>query len=409
MKRLLSVVVSLALLATISPVFAAEVDLGGQYMVRAEYRDNANWISSRDNFVAQRMRLTAKVSPGENLDIKLTLQDTRIWGDGSTTGGPSLSDNGTNVTDLNESYLAISDFFGTTATVKVGRQKISLGNQRLVGAFEWNQNARSFDAVTLNFLAGDTRIFLAGSKIASQKVSAEDSDLYIAYVTLKATKAMVVDLYYMFLKDESATDLALTTYGVRMDGKAGRFSYNLEVPFQTGDIGTSDIDAWAAAAKVGYSFGAATVGAEYVMATGDDSATASTIETFYNLYPTNHLHMGGMDRSSWRNLEAYSVSLSSKMGEKVKVKGAYWVFNRESSGDGIYYAGNTNTSTPSVAGGTGDAIGTELDLTLDYAYSKGLTVKTGISQFFIDEFIESSVGALADDQTWGYLMLVSNF
>src|SRR3972149_701459 len=115
MKRLLLSVFAAAITAAWvipAPVTAADVTLSGQYRLRSEFRDNADFsTATTDNtsFYGQRVRLTAKAQATDDTSVKITLQDTRNWGASqAAAGGPGLTDTG-NTLDLHESYVNVKN------------------------------------------------------------------------------------------------------------------------------------------------------------------------------------------------------------------------------------------------------------------------------------------------------------
>ncbi len=53
--------------------------------------------------------------------------------------------------DLHQAYVSIGNLKEFPLSLKVGRQELSYGEERLVGAFDWNNIGRTFDAVKLRW------------------------------------------------------------------------------------------------------------------------------------------------------------------------------------------------------------------------------------------------------------------
>ncbi|MFT4548159.1 MAG: hypothetical protein ACI8XO_003067 [Verrucomicrobiales bacterium] len=113
------------------------------------------------------------------------------------------------------------DIWGSTLTV--GRQRITLDDQRFIGNVGWRQNEQTYDAVrlqakpselfTLNYayLARVNRIF--GEQAPSPRLNHLDSDSHL--VNLKAGPLSV----FAYLLDfEDAAALSSQTYGARLNG-----------------------------------------------------------------------------------------------------------------------------------------------------------------------------------------------
>src|SRR3990172_711335 len=103
-------------------------------------------------------------------------------------------------------------------TLRVGRQELGYGNQRLVSPFEWGNIRRRFDGIKL-FAKGktwDVDLWYAKPVIAQRKQRDrfdEDYDFYGAYATYKGIPRHGVDFYLLAVDD--------TGNSVNPNGKAG--------------------------------------------------------------------------------------------------------------------------------------------------------------------------------------------
>jgi len=471
MRKFLTLFLAFVALAIWTAPSYAEVSFGGQYLLRTEWRDNLGFIDASDEdalsecgescpnqetFYAQRVRLWGIANPTDDTTVKITLQDTRLWGgEMAPAGGPSLTDNsedaGANDTDLHEAYLQINNFFGTPVAIKMGRQELAYGDERLVGSFGWSANGRSFDAVKFMYGSDQFDVDFWTSKILETGAPAyaadDDQDFYGIYGTLKTIPNNTLDLYVLYLRDGSdcnfvansdtltlgtcgsINDQNLWTFGARLKGAVAGVDYTVEVPFQTGQIefdsasgSDADISAWAWAARAGYTIPSAPmglrVGAEYVFASGDDDPADGDVETFSNLFPTNHSHLGYMDQQGWRNVAAWNLNVSAKPIEKLSARLDYWDFSLAEEEDAWYAAGNwMNTPTTLFSSRLpcstcDDEVGQEIDLTVNYAYNKAVSIQAGYSTFLAGDHIEDyydGSGIPVEDMDWAYLMFVANF
>ncbi|WP_027376456.1 alginate export family protein [Kaistella palustris] len=74
----------------------------------------------------------------QDLELYMSLQDARIWGEVSSTNQRSGSLN------VNEAWAKYN--FNRDVALKVGRQILSYDDERLLGALDWQMQGRSFDA-----------------------------------------------------------------------------------------------------------------------------------------------------------------------------------------------------------------------------------------------------------------------
>ena len=186
--------------------------------------------------------------------------------------------------------------------------------------------------------------------------------------------------------------------------------YSVELVAQTGDWSSGDDQqAYAAHMGAGYTFTDVSytprLGIEYNFSTGDDDPTDGKVETLDNLFPTNHINYGYMDRFSWRNIHNIRLSASAKPTEKLTVKADLHFFWLDDSNDAWYNAGGgvIRPGTP----GADDFVGEEIDLTAKYKLNKHVALQAGYSHFFAADFVEDT--GSDDDADWAYFQTVFTF
>ena len=420
MKRLLLTVFAAALTAAIAaPAMAGDITLSGQLRLRGEYRNNAEHnddIGDSRNYWAQRIRLTANGKATDDVTVKATLQDTRFWGNGALMTDTLESP------DFHEAYLNVTNVLGQPVAFRAGRQELSYGDERLIGAFGWSNYGRAFDGFKLMYSTDAVNLDLFAAKIAegtgvatnsvtgATTLSGDDTDTEFsgAYVTLKQLIPNNTLDVYILDKNDRITSTTRYTIGARLKGSFAGVDYTAELPYQTGeanDISSTpgiepDVDqsGWAMAVKGSYAIPSSMnlkVGAEYDYATGDDTATTTENEAFDQLYPTNHDKFGYGDFTTatnrWSDLSAWSVNASADLNEKTKVYLAYWDY--------------TQVEPPA---GASDELGSAVDITATYKYNSALTVEAGVSRFMPGE-ATVGVGNPDDPQDWAYLQFLVNF
>jgi hypothetical protein len=390
MKRILLSVFAAAITAAwVAPSMAADVTLSGQYRLRGEYRSNPTFAADEPSqtFYGQRVRLTANAKATDDTSVKITLQDTRTWGATDRT-----TDNGDNTIDLHESYLNVDKLLGTPVTLKVGRQELVYGDQRLLGAINWSNNGQSFDALKVIYGQEMFNLDVFTAKLVENTTGSDDTDLYGAYATLKNIPNNTLDLYVLNERN-NATGMNIYAIGARLKGAVAGVDYSLEVPFETGEnSATVDRSGFAFAGTVSYlipNTPKLRVGAEVDYGSGDDGSDPASDDSFYGFYPTNHDKFGYSDVvTSWSNLTAFSLNASAEPNDKLKVYGAYWSFTKTES-----------------AAGADDSIGSEIDLTATYKVNSAVTAELGYARFFVGD----ATAVNGEDQDWAYLMLTANF
>ena len=407
MKRIiLSVFAAAVTAAWAIPASAGDVTFSGQYRLRGEYIDNTDFnedLQDTTDFWTQRVRLTANAKATDDVSAKITLQDTRTWGSAGTAG--LLSDSG-NTLDFHEAYLNVTDIFGAPVSLRVGRQELAYGDERLIGSFGWSNQGRAFDGAKLMY-SNDAVNVDAFTATITEDTGATNDDTYFngVYATLKQIiPNNTLDVYLLHLT--SGTSDADTTYtlGARLKGAVAGVDYTVELPYQFGDDSTGvDISAWALAVKAGYTLPTPMkirVGAEYDLATGQDP-DETDVTVFNNLFPTNHAHFGIADvtgANQWSNIQAWSVNASVDLNEKTRLYVAYWDFSQDE------IAAIAGSSFDPV-GNNSDELGSEIDLIATYKYNNNLNIEAGAARFFAGD----AAGTDPDDRDWAYLQITANF
>ncbi len=156
-------------------------------------------------------RLTYKTDALNGFSALFEVDDTTVLGDEDYTG---IADS--EYTDVNQAYLAYS---AADTTVKFGRQRILLDNQRFVGGVGFRQNEQTYDALTLtNKSLPDTTLFYGYisevNNIFASDVKHETHLLNAKYTGLPFG---TVTGYYYQIEPDAAAD-SIDTFGVRFTG-----------------------------------------------------------------------------------------------------------------------------------------------------------------------------------------------
>lgn len=291
--------------------------IGAQHVARGEARDNADFARGAKDFTLgfdQRARVSVRGSAYERLGVLIELQDVRGWGSEPNT--TTLTPN----TGLHQGFV---DIRATSfLDVRVGRQELSYGEERLVGSLDWSQTGRAFDGlfarVTLSpHLTVDAfgMVLKAGAWVNPDGGGPrfQNSGSYFTGAYARARFGLQgFDLYALGLLEDPGTaavgfkpDHNRLTLGARGFTTIKRLALVAEGAYQTGVLGHSIISAGAFAGKATWVFN--TLSAPYLVfevsgASGDGNPTDSVVSTFHQHFPTGHAHLGFMDYVGWQNV-----------------------------------------------------------------------------------------------------------
>ena len=356
--------------------------------------------------------------------------------------------------DLHQAYITLGNHKEFPLSLKVGRQELSYGEERIIGAFGWNNIGRVFDAAKLRW----QNAWFGADFFASRVVIPEDDRFnvdndYDWFSGVYATSAVIpkhtLDVY-LLARNSSPKAIAaepspqapqpsardIYTLGLRLKskpGELGNWDYFLESAGQLGDfrdlrLGTNsarlDHEAWMLVAQAGYTFADAwstpRLALEYSFGSGDSSPRDNKHETFENLFPTNHKFYGYMDFISLQNIHDLRGIFQLRPHPRVSVAlegHGFWLADTH---DNFYNVAGAPRGGLGTTPGTGyginptysNFVGTELDAIAGYAVTRFAQIEAGYGHFFTGDYIRQSLSAAtvgSQDADWFYLQLTVNF
>lgn len=396
------------------------LSIGGSARARYEHFENFGFGPGNDDgFFLTRLRLHADLHVGGNLRFFVEGK-TAFSTDRNLPGMQRTLDN--DELALQQAFFDYSFNWGGegSASIRVGRQQLLFGKQRLVSPLIWSNTMRSWDGINATIKTGGWTYNVFWTQFAPvRKYSYNNSDRHTQFFGVYATgvffseEGVNADFYFLGLDQDDATNTYNGTTGAerrytvggRLFGKIADtgWDYDAEAAYQFGDVGSADINACMLAAEVGYAFGGdwstrAFVGFDY--ASGDDSAGDGDVETFNQLFPLGHAYLGSIDVVGRQNIVDLSFGASAKPIDKLTVRAALHVFWRASDSDALYNAGGGVVRAGGLSGSS--YVGTELDLTAKYKLDANTTLLVGYSHFFAGDFVESATPAADDDVDYFY-------
>jgi len=289
-------------------------------------------------------------------------------------------------------------------TLRVGRQELQYGRQRLVSPLEWANVRRRFDAAKLFWAADPWAVDVWYAKPVPVRRSGgdhwdEEYDFYGAYVTYTGVPRHGVDVYF-FAQDKRGElqnpngrtgDESRFTLGTRLWGRTGPWDYDGGLTGQWGRWAGDTIQAWAWAVDGGYTFENVPwkprLGAGFDWSSGDEDPDDGKVGTFEQVFPLGHAYLGYLDLFGRQNIAAANVSLSAwPVAGKVQARVGYHAFWLDADRDALYNAGGA-AGRRDPEGEAGKEVGHELDLTVSWKLDAHSSVLVGYSHFWDSDFI----------------------
>lgn len=443
---------------------AAAWDIGVQARLRYEIRDNFGILGSPGS--ADFRAEGADVDNAYLLHrIKPRLGYTHEWfsalvegrSSGSTGDDRNPNPESDGPIDLHQAYVSLGNHKEFPLSLKIGRQELNYGDERLIGAFNWNNIGRVFDAAKVRW---QNKYF--GADFFSGRVIIPDDNNFNmpndydwfsgVYLNTKLVPKQTTEAYFLsrnvskesptinganqspLLNGPSPRDIY--TLGLRVKSNPADWNgwdYAAELMGQFGHFndpllaaGNRSLEHLAYAIFIGggYTFaelpGTPRFGIEYNLGSGDSDPQDDKHETFENLFPTNHKFYGFMDFFSLQNIHNVRVSSSLKPLPRLTLLAEYHAFWLYDTGDNFYQVNGARRGgiTPTNGDGYGinpdysSYVGSEIDLVATYAVSPHAVVEAGFGHFFAGRYIEQSLSAGthgADDANFFYLQANFNF
>jgi hypothetical protein len=374
----------------------------GEFRERMEGFDGLGFNGTREDlYWLSRLRLGATVTPSKTLSFQVQAQDARV---GKKTVGPTGAPFHAPF-DLRMAFADVGSATGPVS-VRVGRQELVYGEQRLVGHVGWLNAARTFDAAKVTFRAKTFSVDAFGASVVRTLVDEFDKSgagnrFAGAYATTQTLIPQATVEPYVFwkrdvnLRGELGTvgNLQHSTVGVRLAGRLpARLDYGVEMAVQRGSLGSEDVEAWAGHWQLRESLpgpGAVKLTGEYNFASGDKDPSDGVRGTFDQLYPTPHDKTGLADQIGWKNIRHARAGFEFTPFKGLPVATNYHSWWLAESRDAVYNVGNAVLGR--IPTGAADThVGQEIDVQVTRALMPQIAVAAGYAHIVPGSFLEAA-------------------
>lgn len=375
-----------------------KLTISGELRWRAESRQNYDF---RDNaganpfFVGQRARVAFDFRVKDDVRAFLQVADTRVFGEETST-----VDRSADGLDVHQAFLEWD--VNEDLLLKIGRQEIELGEQRLISSLNWLDQARTLNGVVATYDTSETSKLIGFATIlASDALQTDNTGAWVngLYWT-SACEGFETDLYTIALLDEETAANGTEhrwTFGTRL---RQRFETGLFVGFeaatQVGELDNRDIpilDTYAIHADIGFEFAdhewKPRFMVEVDIASGNDPSSNDN-ERFNNLLPFAHAYWGQMDFAIWENMLHVSAQVEVKPSKTSKLRLSWHMFESMEPGD--RFGGPVATLSNGVANGS-DKMGNEVDLLYRHDLGSGIWGEAGASAFLPGSGVRDARGS----------------
>ena len=245
------------------------VEIGGQVRLRFEDDDafdvRAYRPATDDCFLLSRVMLDVSVRVSPRHRFVLQLRDAREIGSHLTPRDFPRSNPFVDGLDIRQLYYEGSGFAGSALGVRLGRQQISYGDQRVFGPGQWGNTGRwAWDAALVNLKLShvDADVWI-GRPVRNRpdrwpNASVPEPVAGVVYLRVLGLPARL-DVFVVRKEDRSGTtagehgagDLRSNSVGFQTEGTRGRLDYALTGVMQRGWWGQDRIRAEGASGTLG--------------------------------------------------------------------------------------------------------------------------------------------------------------
>jgi len=395
--------------------------VGGEFRMRWEGRQNMGFRADKDDsYLLTRVRLNLDLHPGQWFRAFIEGQDSRAFGLAVNPHPPTVQD----TFDLRQAYI---DFFHRRRKglgFRVGRQELRFGEERLVGAFNFSNTARTFDAARVYYENKAVRldVFAAAAvRIEDDRFNrrAKGDNFYGVYATFPKLIPKGQWDVYTFWRAQSrlvneqgrAGDADRVTFGTRMVGTLpAHFDYGIELVGQVGDLAGNEVRAGAAHLLLGYTL--ADVWAkprlvgEYNFASGDHNPTDGKIGTFDQLFPTPHARYGYADQVGWRNIHDVHLGVGLKPVDRLGIgfdTRSFWLASRRDA----FYGLLGQPVARVVEGARSRHVGREVDISSSIKLTNNFFLEAALGYLFAGAFLKQATPG--ENASFAYAMFTYRF
>ncbi len=277
-------------------------------------------------------------------------------------------------------------------TLRIGRQELNYGNQRLVSPLDWANTRRTFEGIKAMYKNDDLAIdTFFTNYVPVNPYDFDEADyqqrFYGSYLVFTESESRTWDLYYLgYDNDNPASqvagqrDFSLHTIGARVNGKKEVWLYEAEGGGQFGRQSGLGVDHSAAFGTIGLGkelglTWSPTLWLYYDYASGN--VPGGDFNRFNHLFPLGHKYIGFIDSAQRSNISSPNALLTMKPNKKTELLFWYHYIGANQAEDiipGVGFQSAQNT--------TSKDFGNELDLIAKYNFSARQSALIGYSHLW---------------------------
>lgn len=361
----------------------AQFSMDAEIRPRTEYRlgtkDALSTATTEESLsTTQRSRLNLNYT--EDLyTLRVSAQDVRTWGAVGT-----LDKGVSDAFAIHEAWAEIN--LTDNVAFKAGRQEVIYDDHRIFGNVGWAQQGRSHDLALLKY-TGNMTVHLGYANNGDENAAAGYDIMQYLWLNKSFDQFKASGLYL-------DTD-GLITMGGRLSTEVNGVKVNANYYLQDDENTEASLMGFDATYKLNDQV---SLGVGYESQSGNSQIEDNGINNaFQPLFGTNHKFNGHMDYFYVGNhkgsvgLNDMFFNMNYKFNDKISAKATYHLFS----------------AAEDMANDLDDDLGNEIDLSLGYNFTKGVSFKLGHSIYNATEsMVDLKGGSVGENNNWSWFMLV---
>jgi hypothetical protein len=371
------------------------------------HRDEILASEPDDDFGLARTRISLAGRPAKLLRFYVEGQDSRIgWrepgSENSSTEDP---------VDLRRAWVEVGGI-GGPARLRLGRQAILFGGERLFGERRWSNLSPTWDAARLTLQHGRDKVDVLSMSMTEPARGFDrpfpadgPGNVHGAYGSLRSlVTGTSIEPYVFYVArprngpdQDFGPDAGSWSGGLRIAGDAGRgLEYEAEWTAQRGRARETALRGAMGAAQVTYGAGSwpwqTRVLLEHEYASGDDDPADGRVTTYDSLFTARRLHLGLVNFIGRRNIRAWQTGVETHPRANVRLRfdaHGFWVASRR---DALYSPDGTPAVAPPPGGAQSAKAGEEIDFTFLWTPNERWEIDAGAMRFFSGPFVREGRG-----------------
>jgi len=375
--------------------------VAGEVRGRAETETGLNYANQADSYYLMRNRLEFTLLLASSFRAQLELQDSRALGRRQPLLGAVR-----NPLDVHRLHVEWGPENGPGWRVRLGRQYLAFGDERLLGPSNWGNFGQVWDGVRLSWQVSRYSCDWFAASLVEPRPDHWDSPrtnhrLVGVYAVLELKGGHIrVEPYYLAKSARGVRSASgavgratVHAFGARTAWKtAQHWNGTLELVQEHGTVAASPMRAWALYASTGRQLAISSfrtrVYGEYGLASGDSDPNDGRRGTFDQFYPTNHDKYGIADRIGWRNIHTLRWGWQARLPKQTTLQLDYHNFWLASRADALYAANGAPVAFNAAS--RSRHVGQEVDIQFNWQATARLALLAGYAHLIPGAFLKAS-------------------